>query len=44
MDKQYIGHTKKDLFIQKGNELFNLLIDYGKIKPDFKILDIGWIR
>ena len=41
MDKQYIGHTKKDLFIQKGNELFNLLIDYGKIKPDFKILDIG---
>ena len=28
-DKNSTGDSKKDLFIQKGNELFNLLIDYA---------------
>ena len=41
MDKHFIGHTKKDLFIQKGNELFEFLKEYGNIQPESKILDVG---
>ena len=41
MTKQYIGHTTKELFIEKGDELFELCLEHGDLTPDSKVLDIG---
>ncbi len=41
MSDQYIGHAKKDLFVEKGDELFKLCVEDGSLTPDSKILDIG---
>jgi SAM-dependent methyltransferase len=41
MLEQYIGHTTKELFIEKGDELFGLCRQYGCVTPDSKVLDVG---
>ena len=41
MTEQYIGHATKDLFVEKGNELFKLCVELGSLTSESKILDVG---
>ncbi|MDD2707156.1 MAG: class I SAM-dependent methyltransferase [Verrucomicrobiae bacterium] len=41
MTTQFIGHTTKEMFVEKGDELFELFCKNSDITPNAKVLDVG---